>query len=36
MLKHGLIADKAHWDQLIQIHKLEVKRNSAYSDLDEY
>ncbi|MCJ7936105.1 MAG: 3-dehydroquinate synthase [Chryseobacterium sp.] len=25
MLKHGLIADKAHWDQLIQIHKLEVE-----------
>ncbi|UEQ77294.1 3-dehydroquinate synthase [Chryseobacterium arthrosphaerae] len=25
MLKHGLIADKNHWDQLIQIHKLEVE-----------
>ncbi len=25
MLKHGLIADKTHWDQLIQIHKLEVE-----------
>lgn len=25
MLKHGLIADKAHWDQLIQIRKLEVE-----------
>ncbi|MCQ9639611.1 3-dehydroquinate synthase [Chryseobacterium sp. WG14] len=25
MLKHGLIADKAHWEQLIQIHKLEVE-----------
>lgn len=24
MLKHGLIADKNHWDQLIQIRKLEV------------
>ncbi|UKB86156.1 3-dehydroquinate synthase [Chryseobacterium sp. MEBOG06] len=24
MLKHGLIADKAHWEQLIQIHKLDV------------
>lgn len=25
MLKHGLIADKAHWDQLIQIRKLDVE-----------
>ncbi|HCN50250.1 MAG TPA: 3-dehydroquinate synthase [Chryseobacterium sp.] len=25
MLKHGLIADKSHWDQLIQIRKLEVE-----------
>lgn len=25
MLKHGLIADKKHWDQLIQIRKLEVE-----------
>ncbi|MGR3857712.1 MULTISPECIES: 3-dehydroquinate synthase [Chryseobacterium] len=25
MLKHGLIADKNHWDQLIQIRKLEVE-----------
>jgi 3-dehydroquinate synthase len=25
MLKHGLIADKNHWDQLIQVHKLEVE-----------
>jgi len=25
MLKHGLIADKAHWEQLIQIHKLDVE-----------
>ncbi|MEG0928901.1 MULTISPECIES: 3-dehydroquinate synthase [Chryseobacterium] len=25
MLKHGLIADKAHWNQLIQIHKLDVE-----------
>ncbi|MCT2563797.1 3-dehydroquinate synthase [Chryseobacterium herbae] len=25
MLKHGLIADKAHWDSLIQIHKLDVE-----------
>ncbi|MBV8327398.1 3-dehydroquinate synthase [Chryseobacterium sp.] len=25
MLKHGLIADKAHWNHLIQIHKLEVE-----------
>ncbi|WP_223598632.1 3-dehydroquinate synthase [Chryseobacterium sp. GVT01B] len=24
MLKHGLIADKNHWDQLIQVRKLEV------------
>ncbi|MFZ4928562.1 3-dehydroquinate synthase [Chryseobacterium sp. Mn2064] len=24
MLKHGLIADKAHWEQLIQISKLDV------------
>lgn len=24
MLKHGLIADKAHWESLIQIHKLDV------------
>lgn len=25
MLKHGLIADKNHWDQLIQVRKLEVE-----------
>ncbi|SIQ09608.1 3-dehydroquinate synthase [Chryseobacterium sp. RU33C] len=25
MLKHGLIADKNHWDKLIQIRKLEVE-----------
>lgn len=25
MLKHGLIADKAHWENLIQIHKLDVE-----------
>ncbi|MBB4805486.1 3-dehydroquinate synthase [Chryseobacterium defluvii] len=25
MLKHGLIADKTHWDHLIQIHKLDVE-----------
>lgn len=25
MLKHGLIADKAHWESLIQIHKLDVE-----------
>ncbi|PKF75933.1 3-dehydroquinate synthase [Chryseobacterium sp. PMSZPI] len=25
MLKHGLIADKKHWEQLIQIHKLGVE-----------
>ncbi|TZF98528.1 3-dehydroquinate synthase (plasmid) [Chryseobacterium panacisoli] len=25
MLKHGLIADKNHWDQLIQIRKLEAE-----------
>ncbi|WP_353145830.1 3-dehydroquinate synthase [Chryseobacterium sp.] len=25
MLKHGLIADKKHWDQLIRIHKLDAE-----------
>jgi len=25
MLKHGLIADKSHWNQLIQIHKIDVE-----------
>ncbi|AZA76526.1 3-dehydroquinate synthase [Chryseobacterium sp. G0186] len=25
MLKHGLIADQAHWNQLIKIHKLDVE-----------
>ncbi|WP_336962090.1 3-dehydroquinate synthase [Chryseobacterium contaminans] len=30
MLKHGLIADKAHWDQLIQIHKLDVDAVTPY------
>lgn len=25
MLKHGLIADKKHWEQLIRIHKLDVE-----------
>ncbi|MFP3595456.1 3-dehydroquinate synthase [Chryseobacterium sp. SIMBA_029] len=25
MLKHGLIADKKHWESLIQIHKLDVE-----------
>ncbi|KPE50952.1 3-dehydroquinate synthase [Chryseobacterium indologenes] len=25
MLKHGLIADKMHWEQLIQIHKLDIE-----------
>jgi len=25
MLKHGLIADKKHWENLIQIHKLDVE-----------
>ncbi|MBB6330179.1 3-dehydroquinate synthase [Chryseobacterium sediminis] len=25
MLKHGVIADKNHWDQLIQVRKLEVE-----------
>lgn len=25
MLKHGLIADKKHWEELIQIHKLDVE-----------
>ncbi|MCQ9633353.1 3-dehydroquinate synthase [Chryseobacterium sp. WG23] len=30
MLKHGLIADKAHWEQLIQIHKLEVETVIPY------
>ncbi|MDN3693235.1 3-dehydroquinate synthase [Chryseobacterium tructae] len=30
MLKHGLIADKAHWKQLIQIHKLEVESVTPY------
>ncbi|AZB26326.1 MULTISPECIES: 3-dehydroquinate synthase [Chryseobacterium] len=30
MLKHGLIADKAHWNQLIQIHKLDVDAVTPY------
>ena len=30
MLKHGLIADKAHWKQLIQIHKLDVESVTPY------
>ncbi|UHO40277.1 3-dehydroquinate synthase [Chryseobacterium capnotolerans] len=30
MLKHGLIADKAHWNQLIQIHKLDVEAVTPY------
>lgn len=30
MLKHGLIADKAHWNQLIQIHKLDVETVTPY------
>ncbi|AZB11445.1 3-dehydroquinate synthase [Chryseobacterium sp. G0162] len=30
MLKHGLIADKAHWNQLIQINKLDVEAVSPY------
>ncbi|WP_160137740.1 3-dehydroquinate synthase [Chryseobacterium sp. c4a] len=30
MLKHGLIADKAHWNQLIQIHKLNVESVTPY------
>lgn len=30
MLKHGLIADKAHWNQLIQIHKLDVESVTPY------
>ncbi|MBP2619181.1 3-dehydroquinate synthase [Chryseobacterium jejuense] len=30
MLKHGLIADKAHWNQLIQLHKLDVEAVTPY------
>ncbi|AZA89350.1 3-dehydroquinate synthase [Chryseobacterium nakagawai] len=30
MLKHGLIADKAHWNQLIQIHKIDVESVTPY------
>ncbi|WP_390454976.1 3-dehydroquinate synthase [Chryseobacterium sp. Alg-005] len=30
MLKHGLIADKQHWDHLIQIHKLDVDAVTAH------
>ncbi|WP_347216458.1 3-dehydroquinate synthase [Chryseobacterium sp.] len=30
MLKHGLIADKAHWNQLIQIHKIDVEAVTPY------
>ncbi|MGE8553291.1 MAG: 3-dehydroquinate synthase [Chryseobacterium jejuense] len=30
MLKHGLIADKAHWNQLIQLHKLDVEAVAPY------
>jgi 3-dehydroquinate synthase len=30
MLKHGLIADKTHWNQLIKIHKLDVEAVTPY------
>lgn len=30
MLKHGLIADKIHWNQLIQIHTLDVEAVTPY------
>jgi 3-dehydroquinate synthase len=36
MLKHGLIADKAHWEELIQLHKLDADAMIPYIQASIY